>query len=393
MKYEVIGWTSVGCGAYSAHEPITASVDAAVIKEIRKHKYLFGGDEHEYHCPVLNDGTYVCYSWRGWGRIIALSYGAEGDYAYMCGYMDALIKPKARKYPETKAPDESRMVPKESLTETFEMHLADDMFDAVKTGRKTVEIRLFDEKRKKVDVGDYIEFIRQSDDSDRVKMRVADLDIWETFEKAFSCIDYVKKKRIERLQYTPAQLGAPENATLKSLVDGMYKYYKKEEEKEHGVIAFTLEKPVHNCETCFCVRFNVWDGADIFEERLNDPNLSDEEFFKLDEERFDSFLIEDAFSKIAEKFERYYHFFRYGRNVCYNVDVNVMLRETLKGLFGKEEELKALRYRFCLSLTLEIFSVIIKDSEEPKQCLSLDEDIIEFLHKSGTQLKFGYKVV
>lgn len=241
MKYEVIGWTYCGTQTYPPHKYITACVDAAIIKEIRRCGYCFGGDRHEDYCPVLNDGTYVSYSWRGWGRIMALAHGIEGDYAYMFAYMDELIEPSARKYPTYDLSDDSRIVPKETLTETFVMHLADDMFEAVKAGTKTVEIRLFDDKRKLVDIGDYIEFRKLSNPKERVTRRVADLNIFSTFEELFKSERYENGKRVVKLRYTPAQVGAPEGATVKSLVDGMYKYYDKAQEKKYGVIAFVLE--------------------------------------------------------------------------------------------------------------------------------------------------------
>lgn len=39
-----------------------------------------------------------------------------------------------------------------------EMKLLEDPFEQIKSGAKTVEIRLFDEKRKVLRVGDIIEF-------------------------------------------------------------------------------------------------------------------------------------------------------------------------------------------------------------------------------------------
>lgn len=243
MKYEVIGWTYSGTQTYPMHKDITACVDAAIIKEIREHGYFFGGDVHENYCPVLNDGTYVSYSWRGWGRIMALAHGNQDDLGYMIAYMEDLIDPAVRKRPAWGKVDVSRIVPKETLAETFVMHLSEDMFEEVRAGRKTVEIRLFDEKRKLVDIGDYIEFRKENDDGKRVKRRVADLYVYETFEELFEAEEYLGDgKWAKKLRYAPEQVGSPANATAEEMAAAMYKYYDKAQVEKYGVMAFILEE-------------------------------------------------------------------------------------------------------------------------------------------------------
>ena len=243
MKYEVIGWTNCGNQSYPQHKYITACVDAAIIKEIREHGYFFGGDVHENYCPVLNDGTYVSYSWRGWGRIMALAHGNQDELGYMIAYMEDLIDPALRKRPAWGKVDVSRIVPRETLTETFVMHLSDEMFAEVKSGRKNVEIRLFDDKRKLGDLRDYIEVRQASDNCDRVKRRVADLDIWETFEELFEVEEYLGNgKAVKKLRYTPEQVGSPANATAEEMTAAMYRYYDRAQVEKYGVMAFILEE-------------------------------------------------------------------------------------------------------------------------------------------------------
>ena len=235
MRYEVIGWVDSEECEYPKHKDITASVDAVIIKEIRKHRYLFGGDAHERYCPLLNDGTYVRYSWRGWGRIMALAHGYTAE-DYMLAYMDDIIDPEMRKYPEDLDIDESRIKFKENLADTFVMHLSEEMFLAMKEGTKTVEVRLFDDKRKLVDIGDYIEF---HNNNVYIKMRVLDIRIEHTFKELFErSIDL----RNTSLYYAPKQLGFSEESSIDELVKEMYKRYTKEQEEKYGVIAFTLEQ-------------------------------------------------------------------------------------------------------------------------------------------------------
>ncbi|MBD5391128.1 hypothetical protein HDR67_03900 [bacterium] len=235
MRYEVIGWVDSEECDYPKHKYITAPIDAAIIKEIRKHGYLFGGDAHERYCPLLNDGTYVRYSWRGWGRIMALAHGYK-DEDYMMAYMDEMIEPKVRKYPNVLKIDDSKIHLKENLADTFVMHLSEEMFLAMKEGTKIVEVRVFDDKRKLVDIGDYIEF---HNNNDHIKMRVIDIRIEHTFKEVFERIIDLNNTS---LYYTPEQLGFSKESSIDQLVKEMYKYYTKEQEEKYGVIAFTLEQ-------------------------------------------------------------------------------------------------------------------------------------------------------
>ena len=75
---------------------------------------------------------------------------------------------------------------------------------------------------------------------------------------------------------------------------------------------------------------------------------------------------------------------RIGDNRVYQVDVNLMLKETLSELFGKERELKELREKLLLDYSLVISPSLESESESPLPILSLDDKIIEFLYLTGT---------
>ncbi len=49
---------------------------------------------------------------------------------------------------------------KELIGSAIEMHLADEPFEKIKSGEKTVEIRLYDEKRKAIKIGNGIVFYK-----------------------------------------------------------------------------------------------------------------------------------------------------------------------------------------------------------------------------------------
>ena len=79
-----------------------------------------------------------------------------------------------------------------------------------------------------------------------------------------------------------------------------------------------------------------------------------------------------------------------GRNEVYDDDVNVMIRRTLKDLFGKEEILANLKTKYNLEFWLERVPIILVGENKPRQKLSLDADVITFMHKTGTRDDLDY---
>lgn len=144
----------------------------------------------------------------------------------------------------------------------------------------------------------------------------------------------------------------------------------------------------HACRTYFSLNFDfdVKKNAELLKARRDCKPEDIGIFNKNEAERA-------VISALGETPEWKRHRFVFGYNESYDVDVNVMLRQTLKNLFGKEEEIKKLQKEFSLSATLEIVPLIASKSKEPNQYLSLERDIIEFLYKSETQVDLDYYVV
>ena len=68
----------------------------------------------------------------------------------------------------------------------------------------------------------------------------------------------------------------------------------------------------------------------------------------------------------------------------YDVNINNMLRKTLKDLFGKEKVLVELKQQYNLEYFLARVPEIYSESDEPNQILSLEPDIIKFLCETET---------
>lgn len=150
MKYEVIGWTYYEDYRFK-DKPMTFASRHAIIDEIKEHGYRFSGYEHQespYGCPVLNDGTRVLCSQRGFAGIMAEAYGeGAGAYARYMMTMDKsfIIKPEY-------GVDKSKIVDKDMLIDEYYLDVSDDVFQVVeKSG--VLEIEDLD-KFRYIDKGD-----------------------------------------------------------------------------------------------------------------------------------------------------------------------------------------------------------------------------------------------
>ena len=62
------------------------------------------------------------------------------------------------------------------------MKLQEDPFERIKNGTKTVEFRLYDEKRQTIQIGDEIEFSKLPELQEKLLVKVIDLYREESFE-------------------------------------------------------------------------------------------------------------------------------------------------------------------------------------------------------------------
>ncbi|MBE1553769.1 ASCH domain-containing protein [Sporosarcina limicola] len=108
-----------------------------------------------------------------------------------------------------------------------QMGLYEEYFQAIKEGKKTVEVRLNDENRRKIKVGDIIEFIRVPERNETLKVQVSELRKYDTFEKMYKDI--------------PLQNFDCEGWTMEKMVEGTYEVYTPEQEKQWGTLAITIK--------------------------------------------------------------------------------------------------------------------------------------------------------
>ena len=113
MTKKVIGWDWYDGDDFTGlkHDDFTDEVWDAVLTDVKKHGYLFTGEDQQetpYCCPVLNNYRIARFSRRGFARIMAQANGEMGDYDY-ARYMEReFIAEKDKVIPDGKANEDER---------------------------------------------------------------------------------------------------------------------------------------------------------------------------------------------------------------------------------------------------------------------------------------------
>lgn len=108
------------------------------------------------------------------------------------------------------------------------MRLRREPFDKIQSGEKTIELRLFDEKRQDLEVGDEIVFSCVESEDDFFKAKIISLHVFDSFAELY------KKLPLLKCGYTSENLHA---ASSKD----MNRYYSIDEQEKYGVVGIELE--------------------------------------------------------------------------------------------------------------------------------------------------------
>ena len=99
-------------------------------------------------------------------------------------------------------------------------------YNLLKSGTKTVELRLWDEKRQLIKVGDEITFSDLSNPSDTFVARVLALHRAESFDALCDIVPV-------------AQAGF---STKEELIDGLQEFYTPKAQKQYGVVGIEVKR-------------------------------------------------------------------------------------------------------------------------------------------------------
>lgn len=114
------------------------------------------------------------------------------------------------------------------------MKLQASPFEMIKSGQKTIELRLFDEKRQQIKAGDQIVFTSTTT-GETLHTTVVKLHRFDNFDELYKSLPLLQ------CGYTPETID-------KATPTDMQQYYSAEEQKEYGVVGIELCKKEK--ETC-----------------------------------------------------------------------------------------------------------------------------------------------
>ena len=110
------------------------------------------------------------------------------------------------------------------MTHSMKLHSAP--FSMIKSGKKTIELRLLDEKRQKINAGDKIVFTN-TETGETLAASVITMHRFRTFEELYRSLPLLQ------CGYTPEDVDTASPGDMEA-------YYSMEEQKKYGVVGIKL---------------------------------------------------------------------------------------------------------------------------------------------------------
>ena len=107
------------------------------------------------------------------------------------------------------------------------MFLTPAPLEKIKNKQKTLELRLYDEKRQKLNIGDTIIFISTEDEKITLRVKVLGLETFESFDELYRNVDLL-------------ECGYTESDVAEASPEDMLEYYSKERQEKYGVVAIKV---------------------------------------------------------------------------------------------------------------------------------------------------------
>ena len=111
---------------------------------------------------------------------------------------------------------------------THDMNLHDGPYDMIACGKKIYELRLYDEKRRNISVGDEIVFTRSRGGDDSMRCLVVGLHLYDSFATLYASLPLL-------------QCGYTEEDISTADPSDMDIYYSKERQAAYGVVAIEIK--------------------------------------------------------------------------------------------------------------------------------------------------------
>ena len=110
-----------------------------------------------------------------------------------------------------------------------QMKLHTEPFEMIKSGRKTIELRLWDEKRQRIKIGDTIVFTNTSS-GERMSATVKKLHRFDSFAELYQSLPLLK------CGYTEEDIGTAQASDMEA-------YYSADEQAKYGVVGIEISLP------------------------------------------------------------------------------------------------------------------------------------------------------
>ena len=108
-----------------------------------------------------------------------------------------------------------------------EMKLQPEYYNFILNGTKRIEIRLFDEKRQQIKIGDTIKILKEPELNESFNAKVIGLLRYNTFEDMFKDFDI--------------SVLSDSSMTKEELITVLEQFYTKEKQKQYGVLGIRIE--------------------------------------------------------------------------------------------------------------------------------------------------------
>ena len=109
------------------------------------------------------------------------------------------------------------------------MNLNPQPFAMISCGRKTIELRLNDEKRQRIRVGDTIIFSNTADEAEQLTVRVVNLYRFADFAALYAALP------LDKCGYLPEEVAAAKPEDMEA-------YYSAAQQAQYGVLGIALER-------------------------------------------------------------------------------------------------------------------------------------------------------
>ena len=108
-----------------------------------------------------------------------------------------------------------------------EMKLQPEYYNFILNGTKRIEMRLYDEKRQSIKLGDTIKFLKEPELSESFNAKVTGLLRYNSFKDMFKDFDI--------------SILADKSMTKEELIKVLEQFYTKEKQEQYGVLGIRIE--------------------------------------------------------------------------------------------------------------------------------------------------------